>query len=135
MDSGKSVRNCQRCGQPLPQGSELPLCGACVLEDALKLSDPSGLPSPPCEVESASPAPLGRLGRYELVELLGRGGMGAVYKARQQGSDGMVAVKVLAGGVFAKDKDRERLNREAQALMRLRHPGIVEIHEVGAVDG
>jgi eukaryotic-like serine/threonine-protein kinase len=136
MTIPKATRTCLRCGQSLPDGSELPVCSSCALEDALRLADPSVPLAPPPDSKSAKPATaLGQLGKYELVELLGRGGMGTVYKAHIPGSDEWVAIKVLAAGVFAEKSARERLKREAQALARLRHRGIVEIHEVGEVDG
>jgi eukaryotic-like serine/threonine-protein kinase len=136
MNEPGSQRLCQRCGQPLAETNELPICDPCALEDALQLADPAvPLPAPPEPRAEPAVPPLGRLGQYELVQLLGRGGMGAVYKARQPGLDRWVAVKVLAAGAFADQTARERLKREAQALAQLQHPGIVEIHEVGEADG
>lgn len=129
-------QNCQLCGRPLPATNELPVCDRCALEDALRLSDPAGgVPAPFDREASPGQNLLGRLGNYELVKVLGRGGMGTVYKARQAGSESWVAIKVLAGGVFADSAARERLKREAQTLARLRHPGIVKILEVGEMEG
>jgi serine/threonine protein kinase len=69
---------------------------------------------------------------YEIVSLLGRGGMGAVYRARRDGV-GEVALKTLIGGVTQEELDRFR--REAQLLASLRHPAIVPVHTAGQVQG
>ena len=80
-----------------------------------------------------------RLGRYELLEELGRGAMGVVYKARDPQIDRLVAVKVLAPapGLDAGEaqQHRERFQREARAAGRLAHPNIVTIHDVGEDQG
>ncbi|HAV60984.1 MAG TPA: hypothetical protein DCY13_01290, partial [Verrucomicrobiales bacterium] len=80
------------------------------------------------------PAPL-RMGDYELVEPIARGGMGVVYRARQRGLNREVAVKVLLHAAFAGDEERARFAEEAAAAARLRHPNIVAIHEIGTEDG
>jgi tRNA A-37 threonylcarbamoyl transferase component Bud32 len=76
-----------------------------------------------------------RFGDYELVALIGRGGMGAVYRARQHGLDREVAVKFLAAGPWASDEFIERFRREARAAARMQHPNIVEIFDIGERDG
>ncbi len=76
-----------------------------------------------------------RFGPYELLEEIGRGGMGVIYKARQPGLDRIVALKMLLAGEFADAHARERLLREARIASRLTHPGIVTIHEVGEHQG
>jgi serine/threonine protein kinase len=69
--------------------------------------------------------------RYELVELLGRGGMGAVYRVHDRALERDVAMKVLAGAPT--DAARARFEREARVLARLEHPGIVPVHDVGTL--
>jgi len=70
-------------------------------------------------------------GGYELLELIGEGGMGVVYRARQIGLDREVAVKLLAAGPWASAEFVERFQREAQNAARMQHPNIVAIYEVG----
>ncbi|HZJ14014.1 MAG TPA: protein kinase [Chthoniobacteraceae bacterium] len=76
-----------------------------------------------------------KLGQYELIEEIGHGGMGVVYRARHRRLDRIAAVKVLAAAPFASPGTRERFRVEAEAAARLQHPGIVAIHDVGETDG
>jgi hypothetical protein len=71
-------------------------------------------------------------GGYELLELIGEGGMGVVYRARQIGLDREVAVKLLAAGPWASAEFVERFRREAQNAARMQHPNIVAIFEIGS---
>jgi serine/threonine-protein kinase len=80
---------------------------------------------------TAGEGELDRLGPYELLEVLGRGGMGAVYRARHPQLDREVAVKVLRAGADATAHERARFLREAEALGALRHPNVVTIHDAG----
>ena len=70
--------------------------------------------------------------QLEILELLGAGGMGAVYKARQPGLDRLVALKILPPEVGADPAFAERFTREAQALARLSHPNIVSVYDFGS---
>ena len=72
-----------------------------------------------------------RLGKYEIIEEIGRGGFAVVYKTRDPDLDRIVALKVLAPHLTWDSTFAERFRREAQATARLRHPHIITIHEVG----
>jgi serine/threonine-protein kinase len=72
---------------------------------------------------------------YDVEALLGQGGMGAVYKARQRALNRPVAVKMLLAGAFAVPQELARFRREAEALAALRHPNIVQVYDAGAIEG
>ena len=79
--------------------------------------------------------PACRIGDYEILEILDRGGMGVVYKARQNRLRRIVALKMIQQGQFCSSEVRQRFQNEAETAARLRHPNLVAIHEVGEHNG
>lgn len=76
-----------------------------------------------------------RIGKYRIVEAIGRGGMGSVYKAHDPLLDRMVAIKVMAEGTDTGEESRIRFLREAQSAARLNHANIITIYELGEDQG
>jgi tRNA A-37 threonylcarbamoyl transferase component Bud32/tetratricopeptide (TPR) repeat protein len=76
-----------------------------------------------------------RVGRYTLIEMIGRGAMGSVYVARDPQLDRKVALKVVRAENFAEPEVRLRLSREARAMAQVRHPNVVTVHDAGELDG
>lgn len=125
---------CSRCHASFTRELVGGLCAACLLEEVLPVVDgmaeSAGAPSLEADLGATQ-----RFGAYELLEEIGRGGMGVVYRARQPGLDRVVALKMLLAGEFADAGTRQRLLREARIAARLSHPGIVTIHDVGEHQG
>jgi serine/threonine protein kinase/HEAT repeat protein len=122
---------CPHCGQKAPAGALAGLCPACLLrQGAAGDTVFPGKFTPPEPKELAEHFP-----QLEILGLIGSGGMGAVYRARQRGLDRIVALKILPPGIGDRPGFAERFTREAQALAKLNHPGIVTIHDTGRANG
>ncbi len=136
---------CPKCGAPLDADAPEGLCPRCLLQVQLgaptqfsgaaaagmAASFPTSPPPPP-------PAPQDiaqHFPQLEILECLGRGGMGVVYKARQPRLNRIVALKILAPGRQNDPQFAERFLREAQALARLSHPNLVTVHDFGESGG
>ncbi|HXI68763.1 MAG TPA: DUF4019 domain-containing protein [Verrucomicrobiae bacterium] len=125
---------CPQCGTSLPTGALAGLCPACLLKmgaaaDTVTDAKQSGF-HPPTVAELAPLFP-----QLEILGLIGKGGMGAVYKARQKQLDRVVALKILPPGIGNDPAFAERFAREARALAKLNHPGIVTLYEFGSTAG
>jgi eukaryotic-like serine/threonine-protein kinase len=114
---------------------EEPECRQLEIEaKAIRLDEasaPSSLPTRPAADLADDPPVPAQLGLYELLERLGKGGMGVVYKARQPNLNRLVALKRILSGPHASSEELARFHSEATDLARLRHPNIVQIYETG----
>ena len=125
---------CPQCGALLPANAPAGLCPNCLMALNLKTeTDFTGDSSaaPPLPPEQIAP----HFPQLEILECLGRGGMGVVYKARQKTLNRLVALKLLAPERVREAQFAERFTREAQALAALNHPNIVTIHDFGQSGG
>lgn len=123
-----SEPKCPQCDATVPAGSPEGLCPACLLRPGANDSatQPRVAPFEPPQVETLAKL----FPQLEILSLIGKGGMGAVYKARQPSLDRFVAVKILPPQAVG-GPSSERFNREAKTLARLSHPNIVTVHEFG----
>ena len=136
MDTSSSSHRCPGCQRPLALGRALGLCPRCLLARAALATEAEPAASPPKVPELAAVA--AAFPQLEVLELIGRGGMGVVYCARQKSLNRMVALKLLAPGREQDPAFAERFAKEARALAALSHPNIVTVHDFGfaaAADG
>jgi serine/threonine protein kinase len=127
------TQHCPQCGTPLPTGALAGLCPACLLKMGAAADTLTHARQPAFDPPSVTElAPL--FPQLDILELIGKGGMGAVYKARQKQLDRIVALKILPPGIGDDPAFAERFAREAKALAKLNHPGIVTLYEFGSVD-
>jgi len=126
---------CPQCGETLPSDAPDGLCPKCLMAFNLKtetaFTDQATVAQPPLPPEQIAPL----FPQLEILECLGRGGMGVVYKARQKTLNRFVALKLLAPERVHDAEFADRFTREAQALAALSHPNIVTIHDFGQAGG
>ena len=124
---------CPKCGVALPSTATAGLCPRCLMAEAMVSTQVDTGPSaqPPLPPEQIAP----HFPQLEILECLGRGGMGVVYKTRQKTLNRFVALKLLAPERVRDTQFAERFTREAQALAALSHPNIITIHDFGQAGG
>jgi serine/threonine protein kinase len=129
---------CPNCGKPVPEGSPLGICPQCLLNAGVAPSRPTHANTPAGETQSAKnipyPSPDQLAPHFPQLEILGfiaRGGMGAVYKARQANLDRLVALKILLLPSANDPGFADRFQREARSMAKLNHPNILAVHDFG----
>jgi len=128
------MAKCPQCGRKFPTSVVAGLCPACLLREGAKPD--TGAPGAAGVFVPPSPEELSpKFPQLQILERIGKGGMGAVYKARQPALDRLVALKILQFPPNSDPGFAERFNREAQTLARLSHPRIVAVHDYGQLEG
>lgn len=123
-------KTCRTCGTDISANAPFGHCPKCLLDLGFgPLPDDQDAP-PPSATGAAQ-----CFGDYELIDQIGRGGMGIVYRARQVALNRPVALKMISAGEFATPMLVQRFRREAEAAANLHHPHIVPIHEIGELKG
>ncbi len=134
MNEGSGPGSCPKCGEAIPSEAPQGLCPKCLLVQASFPTETGGTPDqrpvPPSGEELTTAFP-----QLEIRELIGQGGMGFVFKARQPKLDRFVALKILPQSLAAEPAFAERFAREGRMLARLNHPNIVTIYDFGQANG
>jgi tRNA A-37 threonylcarbamoyl transferase component Bud32 len=128
------TKSCPHCGSPIPANAPGGLCPKCLLAGAAATTVSGSAPSqPPARpsIESLAAA----FPQLEIIEFIGQGGMGFVYRARQPKLDRNVALKILPQTLASDAAFAERFAREGRLLARLNHPNIVSIYDFGQANG
>lgn len=131
MNSPSSSNLCPRCGSGLQAHG---LCPKCLMAQAAMATESPTLPIAPADLPSQQDL-AAAFPELEVVEVIGRGGMGVVYKARQKSLNRLVALKLLAPERVRDPQFAARFAKEAQALAALSHPNIVTVHDFGQAGG
>ena len=125
--------SCPTCGAALPEKSPEGLCPRCLLMGAASPTEPGGAHGRPTAPELSAVA--AAFPQLEILELIGQGGMGCVFKARQPQLNRFVALKILPEALARDAAFAARFTKEAQALAALSQPNIVTIHDFGQANG
>lgn len=131
---------CPRCGAELPIDAPAGLCPRCLMQMGFEsgAGDDAAAKTKNYQPRFVSPTPeelAPHFPQLEILEPIGHGGMGVVYKARQKDLDRLVALKILRPDIETDPAFAERFQREARALAKLNHPSIVTVHDFGRKDG
>src|SRR5436190_2386758 len=123
------IKTCPKCHAPIPPEAPQGLCPKCLLA-AASMPTEAGQPAESSAAPSLESI-AGAFPQLEILEFIGQGDMGLVFKARQPKLDRFVALKLLPQKAGADPAFNERFNREARVLARLSHPNIVAVHDFG----
>src|SRR5262245_33798554 len=132
MSVTSEPKKCPKCGVAIPPEAPQGLCPKCLLVRASLPTEAEGAakPTPPSRQELAAAFP-----QLDILEMIGQGGMGFVFKARQPNLERLVALKILPPSFAADPAFADRFTREGRVLARLNHPNIVTVHDFGQANG
>src|SRR5262249_34860544 len=132
------MKKCRKCGEAVPANAPFGHCPKCLLDLGFGPVPHEMLTSGESAAIGSTPSTSGQcrsFGDYELLELIGRGGMGIVLKARKKSLNRLVALKMVLHAESASQKIMTRFHLEAEAAAKLEHPNIVSTHEFGELEG